>query len=100
MVKSDVLGRIDEDSCEFMLADIQTAHAFLDDAKTNDYSRAQLNVQKARELLSTVTLCLVNATIEPAKRARIEKELNQLRDRLESFEHANAGDAVRMNHGW
>ena len=74
MAKSDVLGRIDEDSCEFMLADIQTAHAFLDNAITNDSRRAKLNVQKARELLSTVALCLVDASIEPAKRAKIERE--------------------------
>ena len=91
MDKSDVLGRIDEDSCEFMLADIQTAHAFLDNAAiTNDFCRAQLNIEKARDLLSTVTLCLVNATIEPAKRDKIESELNELRARLDSFEHANA----------
>ena len=38
----------------------------------------------------TVTLCLVNASIEPAKRAKIERELNELRARLDSFEHVNA----------
>ena len=99
MDKSEALGRIDEDSCEFMLADIQTAHAFLDDAATSKSSRAQLNVQKARDLLGTVTLCLVNATIDPAKRARIEKELGALRTRLDSFEHANARDAARSSAG-
>jgi hypothetical protein len=99
MDHSDALGRIDEDSCEFMLADIQTAHAFLDDAGASGTIRAQLNIQKARDLFGTVTLCLVNATIDPAKRARIEKELGDLRSRLDSFEHANARDVTRSGTG-
>ena len=77
-------ARFNEASCDFMLADIETAHAFLDVAQTSESTQARLDTQKARELLSAVTLCLVNATVEPARRSKIEKGLRELRARLDS----------------
>ena len=82
----DLVEKLNRAGGEFLLADAETAHTFLDMAQTtNDRERARRDFNLAAEALQTIKRYLPRLDIETGLRRSIEVSVAKLHARLQTM---------------
>jgi hypothetical protein len=84
MVTSRLLRQSNQIGVDFLLADLETGHTFLDIADLTEAAETHSrNHERAREVYFTVLRLLPRVAPDPDEKDRLQQRLAQLRKRLE-----------------